>query len=260
MARGRKPFCPPTPGLIISFFLFCSQVNPSAVLSAVPVSLGGSYGAALRPRAQSGLEATRHATTRYRHLLPLPSGSRPLALVRLLIVLALPLLLLSFSPSLLLAPVYTSSIHTRRVKPQARAAAEGTGDLTESKARNPRLRAEPTSDTPCPPRGPHHPVPTASLSLCVSLFLPVLASSRVLLPPTDARARARVISRRVARAPLPALVPVCSYPAYPRLPSTLSTRSSSFSPSAFAEWPTAVAHREFALASRGSCHSAGYQE
>lgn len=82
--------------------------------------------------------------------------------------------------------------------------AEGTGDLTESKARNPRLRAEPTSDTPCPPRGPHHPVLTASPSLSRFLFalcLSVFISFS--LPLSRARARALVYISRCALAPLP---------------------------------------------------------
>lgn len=82
--------------------------------------------------------------------------------------------------------------------------AEGTGDLTESKARNPRLRAEPTSDTPCPPRGPHHPVLTASLSLSLPL-LPLYLSPRLSLSFSLSRlvSFARACITRRALAPLP---------------------------------------------------------
>lgn len=96
--------------------------------------------------------------------------------------------------------------------------AEGTGDLTESKARNPRLRAEPTSDTPCPPRGPHHPVLTASPSLslppCVLPFCLYL-----FLSTSFARARARVYLSLHSRAlaAFCSLVPVL----VPRPPSFL---------------------------------------
>lgn len=127
--------------------------------------------------------------------------------------------------------------------------AEGTGDLTESKARNPRLRAEPTSDTPCPPRGPHHPVLTASLSL--SLPLCVLSSSLSLYL-FRARARARVSLAALSRPCRVLLVGTCACAASSLL-SPLRRRSTSFSSSVFAERPTAVCglHREFALASRG---------
>lgn len=129
--------------------------------------------------------------------------------------------------------------------------AEGTGDLTESKARNPRLRAEPTSDTPCPPRGPHHPVLTASLSLslppCVLPFRLYL-----FLSTSFARARARVSLAALSRPCRVLLVGTCACAASSLL-SPLRRRSTSFSSSVFAERPTAVCglHREFALASRG---------
>lgn len=129
--------------------------------------------------------------------------------------------------------------------------AEGTGDLTESKARNPRLRAEPTSDTPCPPRGPHHPVLTASLSLslppCVLPFRLYL-----FLSTSFARARARVSLAALSRPCRVLLVGTCACAASSLL-SPLRRRSTSFSSSVLAERPTAVCglHREFALASRG---------
>lgn len=93
--------------------------------------------------------------------------------------------------------------------------AEGTGDLTESKARNPRLRAEPTSDTPCPPRGPHHPVLTASLSL--SLPLCVLPFCLHLFLSTSFRARVYLSLRSRALAAFCSLIPVL----VPRPPSFL---------------------------------------
>lgn len=85
--------------------------------------------------------------------------------------------------------------------------AEGTGDLTESKARNPRLRAEPTSDTPCPPRGPHHPVLTASLSLSLPLCVP---SFSLYLSPYLFRARARVPLAALSRPCHVLLVDTCA--------------------------------------------------
>lgn len=125
--------------------------------------------------------------------------------------------------------------------------AEGTGDLTESKARNPRLRAEPTSDTPCPPRGPHHPVLTASLFLSLPPCVPSSSLSLYLF-----RARARVSLAALSRPCRVLLVGTCACAASSLL-SPLRRRSTSFSSSVFAERPTAVCglHREFALASRG---------
>lgn len=94
--------------------------------------------------------------------------------------------------------------------------AEGTGDLTESKARNPRLRAEPTSDTPCPPRGPHHPVLTAVLSLSLPPCIPSF-SLYLLHSISFVRARARACISRCALAAFCSLVPVL----VPRSPSCL---------------------------------------
>lgn len=61
---------------------------------------------------------------------------------------------------------------------------------TKSKAKpvTPGSRAEPTSDTSCPPRGPHHFV-LASFSFLVSLFEPLLSSSHFIILPSSLLAK-----------------------------------------------------------------------
>ena len=136
---------------------------------------------------------------------------------------------------------------------------------TKSKAKpvTPGSRAEPTSDTSCPPRGPHHFV-LLRLALRTLILLPSSAlfhlSSSLLaksffyppLPPTT-------VSPVYTSLPLsfllrPAFVSLLSYSSV--VPPAPSFRLS-FSP--HARRPTAVVHRAFALVAR-TCHSDCYQE